>query len=703
MAYILSTSGVNNTIIDLDDLQTVWGEVAGVFSSDEIEIDTGNKTIELRPSGNLASIRDASAAIASASADVTLSAPILGDATAYADGDLIGSRIRIQGTAADDGIYDITNNVGNVITTTNTFGETLGTVEAEIDAGTGVTGQCLYSLFKERWKNVTNLPQYDFPMLSITNEQFEFINGYVPKNDATRKMIRTAGWAEVGTDNVQTRRYSGVVSLGSFVDNTDQPYFAQDSSLTASTTNLDYSGVANEVVQIYGYGAGTDIAFTVTTDIISSTTTDLSAFKVGDSITIAGSTSNDGTVIVTAVTSSTSITVDTALVTEAAGASVTITADVSGYYSMYVRERGKVYADSALTDIGVTSMTYIVYRFPLTNSNDLKITTTADTDIDSNNIVPADVPPYTTVDVTYISAQIRGAYANTTVYAANDVVQDVGDSKANGDGDHWYTTVAGGTSSGATVAADVGVTWVLYTGEREVEADTWSAYTVIIDAENTIANAGSPYTNGSGNSKETVYEWVSWATRLAGTIDVGTSRNGNVADTLAYFVGDTLHTSSGVFVDSLLSGDANNVTFHDYLDATHTYPLTVTVTLNFNGNLSNDAAAIFYAYYKDPNGVGDGNEFGTTGALQVVDAALANVGSDVTNLVPDGATGSSYQFSYAYDQDTTGGRTVSTDTDVVVVAIGLSTGQYVKAEGQITNAGAAISCVASIERNYQNI
>ena len=700
MAYILSTSGVNNTVIDLDNLQTSWGEVTGVFSSDEIEIDTSNKTIDLRPSGNLASIRDTSASITNASLDVTLSAPILGDATAYADGDLIGSRIRITSATTDDGIYNITNNVGNVITTDHSFTTTEATITAEIDAGTGVTGQCLYSLFKERWKNVTNLPQYDFPMLSITNEQFEFINGYVPKNDATRKMIRTAGWAEVGTDGVQTRKYSGVVTLGSFVDNTDQPYFAQDSSLTASTTNLDYSGPANEVVQIYGYAAGIDIAFVNATSKITSTTADLSTFKVGDSFTAAGSATNNITFTVTTVTSSTDITVTPAPTEETAGASVTLTSDVSSYYSMYVRERGKVYADSALTDIGVSAMTYIVYRFPLTNSTDLKITTTADTDIDSNNIVPADVPPYTTVDVTYISAQIQGAYANTTVYAANDVVQDVGDSQANG-ADRWYITAGGGTSAGATVAADTGILdWALYTGEREVEAGTWSAYTVIVDAENTIANAGSPYTNGSGNTKEIVYEWVQWANRLTGTIDVGTSRNGNVANTLAYFVGDTLHTSPSVFVDSLNSSDANNITFHDYLDATHTYPLTVTVTLNFNNNLSTDAAAIFYAYYKDPDGVGNGNEFGTTGALQVVDAALANVGSDVTNNVPDGATGSSYNFSYAYDQDTTGGRTVSTDTDIVIIGIGLSTGQYVKAEGTITNAGATISCVAPIERNF---
>jgi hypothetical protein len=60
----------------------------------------------------------------------------------------------------------------------------------------GVTGQCLYSFLKEQWKNDNNLIKYPFPMLSITNEQFEFINGWLPADYATRKLIRTAEDAE---------------------------------------------------------------------------------------------------------------------------------------------------------------------------------------------------------------------------------------------------------------------------------------------------------------------------------------------------------------------------------------------------------------------------------------------------------------------------------------------------------------------------
>lgn len=44
------------------------------------------------------------------------------------------------------------------------------------------------------------------------------------------------------------------------------------------------------------------------------------------------------------------------------------------YLKLFVREQAKVYASSSLTDIGVSSMTYQVYRFPLANASDLKVT-----------------------------------------------------------------------------------------------------------------------------------------------------------------------------------------------------------------------------------------------------------------------------------------------------------------------------------------
>lgn len=562
--------------------------------------------------------------------------------------------------------------------------------------GSGATGQALYSFLKYHWKDTAALTQYPFPMLSITNEQFEFIDGWTPADDTTRKMIRTAGWAETNGATI-ARRYAGIVTLGTMVDDTDQAYFVQNSSFTAVTETTDFTGPVNEAVAIYMTATGdNDINF-ATTSSVTSTTTDFSVFKIGDSITFSGTAggTNNVTVTVATVASNALTFNETTLTASGLDAGiVTLTANRNSYFKIFVRERGKTYDDSQLADIGVTTMNYIVYRFPLTNTTDIKILTTADTDIDSDGVVPADVSPYDLINVTYLNANIIGAAQAGTINL-NDVVSD-GNSR-------WFRCTATGTIDATDIAdlsamAGAGTaTFEPFAGEREVEDGIFSAYNIIVDANDTGTVPGA--------TKEAVYEWAQWALRRTGTIDeVASTRNGEIADTLVYFVGDTLHTNQAVFVDDIAAADYNNIVFHDYEDATHVYPSVVTVTINFNGNLAADADAVFRVYYTDPNQTIDGNEFGTAGALEVIANDLSTVGSNVSNLVPDGTieAGSSYSFSYAYDGDTTGGRIVSNPVNITVVAIGLSTGQYVKTSGNITDQGGTFSLVAPFERNYTN-
>ena len=86
----------------------------------------------------------------------------------------------------------------------------------------GVTGQALYSFLKEEWKNDSNLIPYAFPMISITPEQFEFIEDWVPANDTTRNLIRSAGWREITASDVLEREYMGIISLGE-IDSSNTP------------------------------------------------------------------------------------------------------------------------------------------------------------------------------------------------------------------------------------------------------------------------------------------------------------------------------------------------------------------------------------------------------------------------------------------------------------------------------------------------
>jgi hypothetical protein len=200
---------------------------------------------------------------------------------------------------------------------------TTGNVDNEGATG-GVTGQALYSWLKEEWKSNANYIKFPFPMEAITPEQFEFINDWVPADDATRKLIRTAGWAERTAAGVVERRYAGVVSLGS-LGATDQPYYRFG---TSNATNFTYQGPVNEAIQIFGDASNGNFNFTD-----------------GDNLDI------------------------------------------------YCREQGKTYAYSNNTQIGAPTLTYIVYRFPLSNGTDLKITA-SDGDIST-------LTPWTNITIEY--------------------------------------------------------------------------------------------------------------------------------------------------------------------------------------------------------------------------------------------------------------------------------------------------------------
>ena len=97
----------------------------------------------------------------------------------------------------------------------------------------GVTGQALYSKFKQIWKEDNVAIKFPFPMEAITPESFEFINGWEPDDETemdwfttagidtgsaiTRKLLRDCGWAERTTaadGNAVKKKYFGIITLG---------------------------------------------------------------------------------------------------------------------------------------------------------------------------------------------------------------------------------------------------------------------------------------------------------------------------------------------------------------------------------------------------------------------------------------------------------------------------------------------------------
>ncbi len=131
----------------------------------------------------------------------------------------------------------------------NTSAKTIALSVAGNLSNDGVTGQALYSFLKEEWKSDSALIPYEFPMVSITPEQFEFVENWVPANDTTRNLLRSCGWREITAGDVIEREYMGIVSLGN-IDSGSQPYYAFSSDSTAN--DFDFTGIVNQGVQTFG-------------------------------------------------------------------------------------------------------------------------------------------------------------------------------------------------------------------------------------------------------------------------------------------------------------------------------------------------------------------------------------------------------------------------------------------------------------------
>lgn len=209
--------------------------------------------------------------------------------------------------------------------------------------------------------------------------------------------------------------------------------------------------------------------------------------------------------------------------------------------------------------------------------------------------------------------------------------------------------------------------------------------------------------NANGESLQKAYEFVQYALRQSVDIDALTGGViGKTADPLMHYVGDTLYTDAatnpsgggtGVFITNFATADQNSVFFTDNTGASRQYPYSANLTLSFNSNLVADGAAKFWVYFTTLPGAG--NDWGEAGAVLCKTAALADITGNIT--------GTPVTFSFDYDGNVQGGRTAGTDAAITVVAIGLNTGQYVRATGTIQRSKSnSVALVAPLERSYAN-
>ena len=293
-------------------------------------------------------------------------------------------------------------------------------------------------------------------------------------------------------------------------------------------------------------------------------------------------------------------------------------ADERTNLTVFARKQADTYAQSSLADIGVATMTFQVYRFPLATGSDLKVTL-------GDPTVSAD--PYDAITITYF--------------------------------DTPFSRTIGGVSYDFNVEVD-----------------------------------------GNGQSIGGIYETLQYRLRQNSDIDDGPGVViGKIADSLAFFLGETLKMSEGVYLTNFDPSDTNNI-LHDPIGGTSdiAFPFTASLQLQFGGNLVADTESVFRVFFTNDDAGDDlGRDFGTDGAITVEDDTATEMSGSVNGAA-------AVTLTYDYDANVQRGTSsISTDAPITVVAIGLATGQYVSATGVIARSTSnVVSLVSPLERNYAN-
>ncbi len=198
--------------------------------------------------------------------------------------------------------------------------------------------------------------------------------------------------------------------------------------------------------------------------------------------------------------------------------------------------------------------------------------------------------------------------------------------------------------------------------------------------------------DGNGATLEQIYTKLQYLLRLNQDInDSGTlgSVNGKTASTLCGFVGDTLSTETGVFIDNIKPSDTNRVKFKDVTNTERSYPFVSAGTLTFN-SIMVQAGSSYKLYYTTPDGAG--NDFGESNAIVVKDAD----GNDITGTI----SSENIDFTFDYDNDSTSAA-AGTDKDVTLIGIAPNYSKYAVSTGVLTKSKVIkLGLVAEVDRAY---
>lgn len=216
-----------------------------------------------------------------------------------------------------------------------------------------------------------------------------------------------------------------------------------------------------------------------------------------------------------------------------------------------------------------------------------------------------------------------------------------------------------------------------------------SSYPFRVIIDNTTANA----------TLEEIYTKIQYLLRQDIDIDTGAGTvNGKTANELCYFVGDSLYTTVGVFIDGVIANDLNRVYFlpYGYTAGTEVYyPYSAAGTLNFSTNLTTGGAGYYRMYFtNDDAGTNLGYDYGTANAITVNDATPAAI----TGTISSGAI----NFTYDYDGNIQrGAGSAGDDAPVTVIAGNPGYAKPVVATGTLSRSkGISITLTAETDRAY---
>ena len=196
--------------------------------------------------------------------------------------------------------------------------------------------------------------------------------------------------------------------------------------------------------------------------------------------------------------------------------------------------------------------------------------------------------------------------------------------------------------------------------------------------------------DGNNATLEQIYTKLQYLLRQATDIDTGVgSVTGKTAALLAGFVGDTLETAQGVFIDNIQGADSNRIKFKDVTGTFRENPYTAGGPLTFNAVMVGAGSSYRLMYTTGP---GADDDYGEAGAITVKDAT----GTPITGVITSGQI----DFTFDFDGDAIGGP-AGTEKNVTLIGIRPNSSKFAVSTGVLTRSKAiGIGLVAETDRAY---